>query len=65
MDAYLAVIDIGRGRLVRGEADGLPTWTLVDPALVDKWKPPLAEVPEILRFETKLLGPYPSTRRAR
>jgi aminopeptidase N len=59
MDAYLAVIDIGRGRLVRGEAAGVPTWTLVDPAQVDKWKPRLAKVPEILRFETKLLGPYP------
>ncbi len=59
MDAYLAVIDIGRGRLVRGKAAGVPTWTLVDPALVSKWKPRLAEVPEILRFETKLLGPYP------
>jgi aminopeptidase N len=59
MDIYLAVIDIGRGRLVRGKAAGVPTWTLVDPALVRKWKPRLAEVPEILRFETKLLGPYP------
>ena len=59
MDAYLAVIDIGRGRLMRGEAAGVPTWTFVDPALVAKWKPRLAEVPEILRFETKLLGPYP------
>ena len=59
MDAYLAVIDIGRGRLVHGEAAGVPTWTLVDPALVNKWKPRLAEVPEILRFETNLLGPYP------
>ncbi len=59
MDAYLAVIDIGRGRLMRGEAAGVPTWTFVDPALVAKWKPRLAEVPEILRFEAKLLGPYP------
>jgi len=59
MDAYLAVIDIGRGKLVRGEAAGVPIWTLVDPTRVDKWKPRLAEVPEILRFETKLLGPYP------
>ncbi len=59
MDAYLAVIDIGRGRLLRGEAAGVPTWTFVDPALAARWKPRLAEVPEILRFETKLLGPYP------
>jgi hypothetical protein len=53
------VIDIGRGRLLRGKAVGVPTWTFVDPALAAKWKPRLAEVPEILRFETKLLGPYP------
>jgi aminopeptidase N len=59
MDTYLAVVDIGRGRLVRGKAAGKPTWTLVDPALVSRWKSRLAEVPEILRFETKLLGPYP------
>lgn len=59
MDAYLAVVDIGRGQLVRGRAAGVPTWTLVDPARLDEWKPRLAEVPEILQFEATLFGPYP------
>lgn len=30
---YLAVLDIGRGRLVKTQADGLPSWTLVDPRM--------------------------------
>jgi aminopeptidase N len=59
MDAYLAVIDIGQGRLVRGEAVGVPTWTLVDPRLAAGWRQRIAEVPAILRFESKVFGPYP------
>ena len=59
MDAYLAVIDIGRGKLTRGKAVGVPTWTLVDPRLTVKWRRRIAEVPAILRFESKVFGPYP------
>lgn len=59
MDSYLAVIDIGRGKLTRGEAAGVPTWTFVDYRMERKWEDTLSEAPEILRFETKVLGPYP------
>ena len=59
MDAYLAVIDIGRGKLTRGNAVGVPTWTLVDPRLAVKWKRRISEVPAILGFESKVFGPYP------
>jgi aminopeptidase N len=59
MDAYLAVIDIGRGKLTRGEAVDVPTWTLVDPQLATSWRRRLWEVPAILRFESKVFGPYP------
>jgi aminopeptidase N len=59
MDAYLAVIDIGRGRLTRGRAVGVPTWTLVDPRLAASWRERISEVPKILRFESKVFGPYP------
>ena len=59
MDAYLAVIDIGHGKLTRGKAVGVPTWTLVDPTLAAGWKQRISEVPAILRFESKIFGPYP------
>lgn len=59
MDAYLAVIDIGRGKLTRGKAVGVPTWTLVDPRLATSWRQRISEVPAILRFESKIFGPYP------
>jgi aminopeptidase N len=59
MDAYLAVIDIGRGRLVQSEISGIPTWTMVDPNLAMRWHRALAALPGILRFESKIFGPYP------
>jgi aminopeptidase N len=59
MSTYLAVLDIGRGRIVRTEADGLPTWTLVDPRLQRQSRLVLAELPRIIRFESKAFGPYP------
>jgi aminopeptidase N len=59
MTPYLAVVDIGRGRLQRGRIDGLPAWTLVDPSLSARSAPVLRRLPEILRFESRLFGPYP------
>jgi len=59
MDAYLAVVDIGRGKLVRSEISGIPTWTMVDPNLAKRWRRTLAALPGILRFESKIFGPYP------
>jgi aminopeptidase N len=59
MSPYLAVLDIGRGRLVKGTVAGLPAYTLIDPRLEKRTLPVLAELPRIVRFESKLYGPYP------
>jgi aminopeptidase N len=59
ISTYLAVVDIGRGRLVRSEPDGLPTWTLVDPRLEQESRPVLAKLPEVIRFESRIYGDYP------
>jgi aminopeptidase N len=59
MATYLALLDIGRGRLVRSQVAGLPAWTLVDPAQARQSARVLAKLAEIVRFESKLFGPYP------
>ncbi len=59
MSTYLAVVDIGRGKLVHRTIAGLPSWTLVDPGLAKFSRRPLARLPEIIRFESKIFGPYP------
>jgi aminopeptidase N len=59
MSTYLAVVDIGRGKLVRGQIGDLPTWTLVDPRLQADSAPVLAHLPEVIRFESELYGDYP------
>jgi len=59
MSPYLAVLDIGRGRLFRSRVAGRTAWTLVDPRLEKASLPVLAELPEIARFESGLYGPYP------
>lgn len=59
MSTYLALIDIGRGRLTGTEVGGLPSWTLVDPRLAEQSQGVLAQLPEIVRFESKLYGGYP------
>jgi aminopeptidase N len=59
MSPYLAVLDIGRGRLYKSGVDGRRGWTLIDPRLEERSRPVLAELPEIVRFESGLFGPYP------
>lgn len=59
MAPYLAVIDLGKGELIKAKAVGVPTWTLVDAHLVTRWRRRISEVPTILRFESKIFGPYP------
>jgi len=59
MSTYLAVLDIGRGRLFHSTIDGLPSWTFVDRALARFSQRPLSKLPEIVRFESKIFGPYP------
>jgi aminopeptidase N len=50
MSPYLAVLDIGRGQIVRGRIGRLPTWTLVDPRLQRASRRPLSALPEVVRF---------------
>jgi aminopeptidase N len=59
MATYLALVDIGDGKLVQGQIGSLPTWTLIDPRLVKKSKAAIDSLPEIIRFEQKIYGRYP------
>lgn len=59
MSTYLAVLDIGRGRLEKSDIGKRPVWTLIDPRLERQSRPVLAELPRIVRFESRLYGGYP------
>jgi aminopeptidase N len=59
MSTYLAVVDIGRGKLVHSTIAGLPSWTFVDSELADFSRRVLSKLPEIVRFEQRVFGPYP------
>lgn len=59
MASYLALVDIGKGTLLHGHAGKLPTWTLVDPRLVKASRAAIDSLPEIIRFESRIYGPYP------
>lgn len=59
MSTYLAVVDIGRGKLVHEPIAGHPGWTFVDPRLAAHSRRALAHLPGIIRFESELYGPYP------
>jgi aminopeptidase N len=59
MSTYLALVDIGRGQLVRTDPAGRPSWTLVDPRQARASRGVLAKLPEIIRFESNLYGDYP------
>jgi aminopeptidase N len=58
MDPYLALLDVGRGQLVRSQAAGVPSWTLVDPRYAEHQRA-LLSLPEAIRFLGSLFGPYP------
>jgi aminopeptidase N len=59
MATYLALVDIGDGKLVTGHVGKLPTWTLVDPRLVKRSRAAIDSLPEIIRWESHIYGPYP------
>ena len=59
MATYLALVDIGDGKLVRGHAGKLPTWTLIDPRLVKGSRAAVDSLPGIIRWESHIYGPYP------
>ena len=59
MASYLGLVDIGEGKLVEGHVGKLPTWTLIDPRLVKHSRAAIDSLPEIIRWESHLYGPYP------
>lgn len=58
MSPYLALLNIGRGEIVKSRIGSIPSWTLIDPRLAAARRP-LAELPEIVRFLSRLYGGYP------
>jgi aminopeptidase N len=59
MSPYLATIAISRGRIVKNEVAGLPAWTLVDPRMERAAREVRLDLPEVLRFQSRLFGGYP------
>jgi aminopeptidase N len=59
MSPYLALLAIGRGKLIKSEAAGVPAWTFVDPRMEKPSRRVLAQLGEIIRFEARLFGGYP------
>jgi aminopeptidase N len=59
ISTYLALVDIGRGRLVKSTIAGRPSWTLIDPRLERRARPVLAALPRVIRFLGGLFGGYP------
>ena len=57
MATYLVTATIGRFRVTRGHADGVPTVTAVDPAIGSA--PAIRAMPRIIRFFSHKFGPYP------
>lgn len=58
MSPYLALLNVGRGEVVKSRIGNLPSWTLIDPRLAAARKP-LAKLPEIVNFFSGLYGAYP------
>lgn len=59
MATYLALVDIGKGKLLGGQIGKLPTWTLIDPRLAKASAPAIDSLPEIIRWESHIYGAYP------
>jgi aminopeptidase N len=59
MSPYLALVNIGRGKLRAGKIAGRPSWTLIDPRLERRSLPVLAKLSEVIRFTERTFGRYP------
>jgi len=59
MSPYLAVLDIGRGKLWKQRFGGRPYWTLIDPRLAADSRLVVESLPEVIHFEGRLFGGYP------
>lgn len=58
MSPYLALLNVGRGEVVKTRIGDLPSWTLIDPRLAAARRP-LSKLPEIVHFLSGLYGAYP------
>ena len=61
MAPYLATVAIGRGTLTKGRAGGFPSWVMLDPREAEESAPVLRRLGGIMRFFSRLYGPYPFT----
>ncbi|MFJ8543097.1 M1 family metallopeptidase [Streptomyces sp. NPDC093586] len=60
MASYVATVAVGDWRISRSVTeDGLPVYTAVDPEQEDASRTVLAQLPEIVKWERDLFGPYP------
>lgn len=60
MASYLATATVGKFRLDVGRTeDGLPVYVAVDPGQAGASAGPTARIPEIVRWESGVFGPYP------
>ena len=59
MATYLALLEVGRSRVVRSTVNGIPAWTAISPRAHRRWRRALRSLPRITRFMSRLAGPYP------
>lgn len=59
MAPYVALVNIGRGKLRRWSVAGVPAWTLVQPDMWEASRRVLETLPEVIRFLSRSFGPYP------
>ncbi len=59
MATYLATVNVGRFRIERGMAAGVPSYVALDPREARKSKRAVRAIPRILRLFDRLFGPYP------
>ena len=56
---YLATVNIGRGELTKSRAGGVPSWVMVDPREARRSRAALSRLGDVMRFLSRLYGPYP------
>ncbi|MEU6660455.1 M1 family metallopeptidase [Streptomyces sp. NPDC046821] len=60
MASYVAMLAIGKYDIKQYKTpDGLPVYTAVDPSQADASKDVLAQLPDVMAWETKMFGPFP------
>ncbi len=59
MTPYLATLTIGRGKITRGDANGVPSWSYVGKDVPGDSGAALSKLPDTLSFLSDSFGPYP------